>query len=74
MAGRWDSHLVGRLAGLWGHLTAVHSVHWSVGVMEVMWAAQSADSWSEPTAEKSACLKVECLDSTTADSMVEQTE
>ncbi len=72
-AERWDLHLVGRLAGLWDHLTAVHSVHWSAGVMEVMWAAQSADSWSESMAGNSACRKVERSDSVKVGSMVEQT-
>jgi hypothetical protein len=73
-AGRWDTHLVGRLAEWWEHLMAAHSEHCSAAVTEVMWAARSADSWSESTAGKSACLKVERLDSATADSMVEQTE
>ncbi len=53
---------------------AAHSEHCSAAVTEAMWAAQSADSWSESRAGKSVCRKVERLGSTWADWMVGLTE
>jgi hypothetical protein len=72
-AGRWDTHLVGRLVEWWERLMVVHSERCSADVTEAMWAAQLVDSWSESKVENSACRKVERLGSTWADSMVEQT-